>query len=69
MPSSVPVDPWVLQHDNRGTIHRFRNDRSGPTRCGNGNNGGRYSRKRLSKAEMHPQAHHCDTSKKCGKVI
>ena len=65
-------DPWVLQHEHWGTIHFFKNGVKGETKCGNGNKvmnvNTSYSRKRLSKANAHPQAHRCDTPGKCGAV-
>lgn len=60
-------DPWCLQHDRLGTIHRFKDGHDGETRCGNGNSGGRFTRKRLSQAAAHPRAHDCGTTKKCGR--
>jgi hypothetical protein len=54
-------DKFVLQHDRSGTIHQLKPGGK-TTYCGNGNNGeAGYTRKRLSKANAHPQAHHCNT--------
>ena len=58
-------DKFVLQHDRLGTIHQLKPGGK-TTYCGNGNSGGNYTRKRLSKANTHPKAHPCGTSKKCG---
>ena len=39
-------DPWCLQHDRLGTIHRFKDGHDGETRCG-----GASSRPRLRHRE------------------
>ena len=63
-------DPWVLQHDRWGTIHKFKNGREGETRCDNGTGPatvrnvmtGNFSRRRRSEAMAHPRAHDCRSS-------
>jgi hypothetical protein len=62
--ANIPKDKFVLQHERWGTIHQL--EKGNRTYCGNGNNGGNFKRKRLSKALAHPLARFCKTPKKCG---
>jgi hypothetical protein len=57
-------EKMVLQHDKLGTIHQLKPGGK-KTYCGNGNHGGNYKKRRLSKAMAHPNAHPCRTPKKC----